>query len=113
VKIGIIGATGKAGRPLCAEAITRGPEVTAIVRNSDRAGRLLGPDVPVLTRDAFDLTGDDLSGFDVIIDAFSTAPAYVSAAKHGPGQARGAGLSSLVRVTLRATSRVLWRIRSA
>jgi uncharacterized protein len=75
MKIGIIGATGKAGRALCAEAITRAHEVTAIVRNPDRAARLLGPDVPVLTRDAFDLTGDDLSGFDVIIDAFSTAPA--------------------------------------
>jgi uncharacterized protein len=75
MKIGIIGATGKAGRALCAEAVRRGHEVTAIVRNPDRAVRLLGPDLPVLARDAFDLTGDDLSGFDVIIDAFSPAPA--------------------------------------
>jgi hypothetical protein len=46
-----------------------------MVREPDRARTLLGPDVAVLAKDAFDLVSDDLRGFDVIIDAFSTAPA--------------------------------------
>lgn len=75
MKIGIIGATGNAGRALYAEAVKRGHEVTAMVREPDRARTLLGPHVAVLAKDAFDLVSDDLRGFDVIIDAFSTAPA--------------------------------------
>ena len=46
-----------------------------MVRESDTARALLGPDVAVLAKDAFDLERDDLSGFDAIVDAFSTAPA--------------------------------------
>jgi hypothetical protein len=46
-----------------------------MVREPDRARTLLGPHVAVLAKDAFDLVSDDLRGFDVIIDAFSTAPA--------------------------------------
>jgi uncharacterized protein len=75
VKIGIIGATGNAGRALYAEAVKRGHEVTAMVREPDGARTLLGPDVAVLAKDAFDLVSDDLRGFDVIIDASSTASA--------------------------------------
>jgi putative NADH-flavin reductase len=75
MKIGIIGGTGNAGRALCAEAVNRGHQVTAIVRDPGGAAALLGPDVAVLAKDAFDLVGDDLKGFDVIIDAFNTAPA--------------------------------------
>ncbi|HEY5224460.1 MAG TPA: NAD(P)H-binding protein [Microbacteriaceae bacterium] len=75
MKIGIIGATGKAGRALYAEATKRGHEVTGIVRDPDRAGSILGTDATVLVKDAFDLTADDLTAFDVVIDAFSTPPA--------------------------------------
>lgn len=74
MKIGIIGATGNAGRALYAEAVKRGHEVTAMVRDPDAARTLLGPDVAVLAKDAFNLTRDDLSRFDVVVDAFSTAP---------------------------------------
>lgn len=77
MKIGIIGATGNAGRALYAKSVKRGHEVTAMVREPDRARMLLGPDVAVLAKDAFDLVSDDLMGFDVSIDAFSTkAQAY-------------------------------------
>ncbi|HET9895877.1 MAG TPA: NAD(P)H-binding protein [Streptosporangiaceae bacterium] len=74
MRIGIIGRTGNAGRALCAEAVNRGHQVTAIVRNPDTAAALLGPGVAALAKDAFDLAGDDLRGFDVIIDTFSIAP---------------------------------------
>jgi putative NADH-flavin reductase len=71
MRIGIIGGAANAGRALCAEAVRRGHQVTAIVREPDTATALLGPEVAVLAKDAFDLTDDDLRGFDVI----STAPA--------------------------------------
>ena len=50
-----------------------------MVREPDRARTLLGPHVAVLAKDAFDLVSDDLRGFDVIIDAFSTALARATA----------------------------------
>lgn len=67
MKIGIIGANGKAGSCLVKEASDRGHEVTAIVRN---ASRLKDCNVKVLEKDLFDLTYDDLKNFDVVIDAF-------------------------------------------
>jgi uncharacterized protein len=75
MKIGIIGATGNAGRAIYAEAIKRSHEVTAIVRNPQKARELLGADVVVLHKDAFDLGREDLTRFDAIVDAFSTRPA--------------------------------------
>lgn len=66
MKIGIIGATGNAGRALYAEAVKRGHEVTAMVRKPDRARTLLGPHVAVLAKDAFDLVSDDLRGFEIM-----------------------------------------------
>jgi nucleoside-diphosphate-sugar epimerase len=48
VKIGIIGATGKAGRTLVAEATARGHETTALVRDAGKAVQVLGEHVPAL-----------------------------------------------------------------
>ncbi|WP_416353364.1 NAD(P)H-binding protein [Agrilactobacillus fermenti] len=70
MKIGIIGATGKAGVELFLEAQKRGHEVTAIVRNGAKARDLFGADVALLEKDAFTLTREELLNFDVIIDAF-------------------------------------------
>lgn len=67
MRIGIIGAGGKSGRELTAEALRRGHEVTAIVRN---AKAVSNNRVTVLERDLFNLEPDDLAGFDVVIDAF-------------------------------------------
>ena len=69
MKIGIIGASGKAGSLIAAEAKSRGHEVTAMVR--DKA-KVEGKDYKVLERDLFKLTAEDIKPFDVIICAFGT-----------------------------------------
>ncbi len=74
MKIAIIGATGMAGSAIYKEAIARGHEVTAIVRHAERAAELLGKDATVLQKDAFTLTKEDLTPFDVVIKAFSAPP---------------------------------------
>ncbi len=71
MKIGIIGATGKAGSLIVKEASDRGHEVTAIVRN---AAKLTEEKVAVLEKDIFDLKAEDLQVFDVVVNAFG-APA--------------------------------------
>jgi putative NADH-flavin reductase len=70
MKIGIIGASGKAGSLIMNEAIERGHEVTAIVRN---AAKITNNSVAVLEKDLYDLTSDDLKVFDVVVNAFNTA----------------------------------------
>lgn len=71
MKIGIIGATGKAGNLILKEALDRGHEVTAIVRN---ASKVEDKSLNVLEKDVFDLTAEDAKSFDVIVNAFG-APA--------------------------------------
>jgi len=71
MKIGVIGATGKAGSLIIKEAKERGHEVTAIVRN---AAKLAGEKVAVLEKDVFDLKAEDIQVFDVVVNAFG-APA--------------------------------------
>ncbi|MDQ0087638.1 putative NADH-flavin reductase [Paenibacillus anaericanus] len=66
-KIAVIGATGKAGTQIIKEAAERGHEVTAIVRN---ASKLADKSVAVLEKDIFNLTSDDLTKFDVVVNAF-------------------------------------------
>lgn len=67
MKIGIIGAGGKSGTCLMAEALRQGHEVTAIVR--DKA-KISDERVTILERDLFALSTGDVAGFDVVIDAF-------------------------------------------
>ena len=65
-KIAVAAATGKAGRKIVKEAKDRGFDVTAFVRSEaeiDGADR-------VIVRDIFDLTGEDLAGYDAVVDAF-------------------------------------------
>ncbi|WCN37548.1 NAD(P)-dependent oxidoreductase [Aneurinibacillus uraniidurans] len=71
MKIGIVGATGKAGSLIMKEAIDRNHDVTAIVRN---AAKLTEKNISVLEKDVFDLTAEDLQKFDVVVNAFG-APA--------------------------------------
>lgn len=66
MKLAIIGATGQAGSLILNEALERQIDVTAIVRHPEK----LVVDVPYLKKDLYDLTQDDLSKFDVVIDAF-------------------------------------------
>lgn len=72
MKVGIIGATGKAGRLIMKEAKSRGHDVTAIVRNSQKLPD--GEDAAVLEKDIFDLETNDLNQFDIVVNAFGVPP---------------------------------------
>lgn len=71
MKIGVIGATGKAGSLITKEALDRGHEVTAIVRNAAKVDQ---SNINVLEKDIFDIKADDIKDFDVIVNAFNSAP---------------------------------------
>ncbi len=82
MKIAVVCANGKAGKLIVKEAVDRGLDVTAVVReeNQSAAGK-------VLQKDLFDLTRADLEGFDVVIDAFGawtedTLPQHSTSLKH-------------------------------
>lgn len=65
MKIAVVCANGRVGRLIVKEALSRGLDVTAIVRGENIT------DAPKsLKKDIFDLTGADLRGFDVVVDAF-------------------------------------------
>lgn len=66
-KIAVIAANGKAGRLIVKEAVDRGLDVTAVVRGENRT---VAPHA--IVKDLFDLTAADLTGFDVVVDAFGT-----------------------------------------
>ncbi|GFN30482.1 NAD(P)-dependent oxidoreductase [Paenibacillus xylaniclasticus] len=67
MKIAVIGATGKAGQAIVKEALERGHEVTAVVR--DRS-KLPQSAVHVLEKDIFQLQASDLAAFDAVVNAF-------------------------------------------
>lgn len=67
MKVAVICANGKAGRLITKEAVDRGLDVTAVVRSKNKSAA-----TQVIQKDLFDLTAEDLRGFDVIIDAFGT-----------------------------------------
>jgi len=67
MKIGIIGASGKAGQFLAGEALERGYGVTALVRDKSK---ITDPRLLILERDIFVLTPEDCAGFNAVIDAF-------------------------------------------
>ncbi|MFJ7405818.1 MULTISPECIES: NAD(P)-dependent oxidoreductase [unclassified Lysinibacillus] len=66
MKIGIIGATGKAGQKIVEEALQRGHEVTAIVRSASKVKE----DIKVIEKDVLELTQEDMKDFDVVVNAF-------------------------------------------
>ena len=65
MKIAVICANGKAGKLIVKEAVSRGRDVTAVVREENQSAAQ-----KVIQKDLFDLTVEDLEGFDVVIDAF-------------------------------------------
>ncbi|AIQ58106.1 NAD(P)-dependent oxidoreductase [Paenibacillus borealis] len=67
MKIAVIGAGGKAGSEIVKEALDRGHEVTAIVRN---AAKVVGSKAAVLENDILSLTAEDLQGYDAVVNAF-------------------------------------------
>ena len=82
MKIAVICANGKAGKLIVKEAVSRGLDVTAVVRGENATEAK-----EVLKKDLFDLTADDLKRFDVVIDAFGawteeTFPLHSTSLKH-------------------------------
>ena len=82
MKIAVICANGKAGKLIVKEAVSRGLDVTAVVRGENATEAK-----EVLKKDLFDLTADDLKEFDVVIDAFGawteeTLPLHSTSLKH-------------------------------
>ncbi|MBY0052413.1 MULTISPECIES: NAD(P)-dependent oxidoreductase [Brevibacillus] len=71
MKIAIVGASGKAGKLIMKEALDRGHEVKAIVRD---ASKIDEPKAAVVEKDIFALTAADLKDFDAVVNAFG-APA--------------------------------------
>lgn len=81
-KIAVVAANGKEGRLITEEAVKRGFDVTAVVRSENRSAAQ-----NVLQKDLFDLTAEDLKGFDAVVDAFGVwteeaLPQYSTSQKH-------------------------------
>lgn len=82
MKIAVVCANGKEGKLLVQEAVDRGLDVTAVVRGENRSAA-----EKALNKDLFQLTAEDLKGFDVVIDAFGawteeTLPQHSTSLKH-------------------------------
>ena len=65
-KVAVLCVAGKQGRCLVDEAAARGYDVTGFVR---RKAEGLNPKAKIVVKDLFDLTREDLAGFDAVIDA--------------------------------------------
>lgn len=91
MKLAVICANGREGSLIVREALARGLDVTAVVRGENRSAA-----EKVIVKDLFDLTAEDLAGFDVVVDACGgwtpeTIPAIPAAVKHLCGLLRGSG----------------------
>lgn len=69
MRIGIIGATGKAGTLIAEEAYKRGHQITAIVRDGTK---VKNKNYDIIEKDVFSLTAADLKGFDAVVNAFGS-----------------------------------------
>lgn len=82
MKIAVICANGKAGKLIVKEAVERGLDVTAVVREDN-----MSIAKNVIKKDLLDLTADDLKGFDAVVDAFGawtpeTLDGHVKTSQH-------------------------------
>ena len=66
-KVAIVCAAGRQGTCLVNEALSRGYDVTGFICGGDKVAN---PKAKTVVKDLFELTSEDLSGFDVVIDAF-------------------------------------------
>jgi uncharacterized protein len=67
MKIAVIGASGKAGSLILKEAVSRGHQVTGIVRD---VSKLTDKSISKIEKDIYDLKTEDLIQFDVVVNAF-------------------------------------------
>lgn len=82
MKIAVVCANGKAGQLIVKEALGRGLDVTAVVKGENKSAA-----EKAVIKDLFDLTSEDLSSFDVVIDAFGAwapevLPQHSTSLKH-------------------------------
>lgn len=82
MKILVVCANGKAGKLITNEAVARGIDVTVAVRSENKTEAK-----QVIKKDLFDLTAEDVKGFDAVVDAFGTwseetLPQHSSSLKH-------------------------------
>ncbi len=82
MKIAIVAANGRVGSLVAKEAVSRGHEVTAVVREENKTAAQAA-----LVKDALALEKADLAGFDAVVDAVGgwtaeTVGAIPAAAKH-------------------------------
>lgn len=66
MKIAVIGANGQAGKRIVAEAVSRGLDVTAVVRSDNHTVAK-----NVIPKDVFALTATDLADFDAVVSALA------------------------------------------
>lgn len=66
MKLAVVCANGRVGRLVVKEAVERGLDVTAVIREDENKTVTS----QVIKKDLFDLTKEDLAGFDVVVDAF-------------------------------------------
>lgn len=64
-KIAVVCANGHAGQLITREAVERGMDVTAVVRGENRSAAQ-----KVIVKDTFDVTAEDLAGFDAVVCAY-------------------------------------------
>lgn len=82
MKIAVVCANGKAGKLIVEEALNRNMEVTAVVRNENKTAA-----PQAIVKDLFELSTEDLSGFDAVVDAFGAwtpeiLPQHSTSLKH-------------------------------
>lgn len=65
MNVAVVCANGRVGRLVVKEAVERGLDVTAVVREENETIAK-----KVIKKDLFDLTSADLEGFDAVVDAF-------------------------------------------
>lgn len=65
MKIAVICANGKAGKLITKEAVSRGLDVTAIVKGENKSAA-----DKAISKDILDVTKDDLKDYDAVVDAF-------------------------------------------
>ena len=64
MRVAVVAANGKAGRLITEEAVNRGMDVTAVVRSENKSAAQ-----KVISKDLFNLTREEVAGFDAIVDA--------------------------------------------
>lgn len=82
MKIAVVAANGRVGQKVIVEALNRGFGVTAFARSENKTAAS-----QFVQKDLFDLTAEDLKGFDAVVDAFGAwtddmLPRHSTSLKH-------------------------------